>query len=78
MWPVCSRDTVPTATLHYEADGETAGGGFAALFVPVEGREAPAQTSFDGVERLADGRVRLAVTVAGARREVTTRGFEAE
>jgi len=78
MWPVGSRDTVPMATLHYEAHGATAARGFGALFVPLNGREAPPQTSFDGVERLTDGRVRWQVSVAGQQRTLTTRSFEAE
>jgi len=77
MWPVYGHDTEPTATLHYEAGGTTAERGFAALFVVVdEAGASPA--SFDQIQRLSDGRVRLQVSVAGQQRELTTRSLGAK
>ena len=78
MWPVYSRDTTSTATLHYKADATTAARGFGALFVPLDSREVPPATSFGQIERLADGRVRLQVRVAGNQRELTTRSYKVE
>ncbi len=72
MWPVSSRDTVPTTTLHYEADSDVAARGFAALLVPFEGRKPPRNTQADAIERLDEGRVRLRVTVGGATHVLTT------
>jgi imidazole glycerol phosphate synthase subunit HisF len=46
--------------------------GFAALFVPVTAAEDTRDVSFETVERLADCRVRLTVSVDGGRREVVT------
>ena len=75
LWPSYTRDAMPTATLHYQGDATAAEGGFSALFVPLKDRAVPEETSLDRVERLDDGRVRLYVTVAGNRRELTTRAF---
>ena len=78
MWPVSSRDTVPTVTLHYQTDGQTAAAGFVALIVPVDGRDVPPDTSLDRLEPLEGGNVRLHVTVAGNSRVLTTRAFDAD
>jgi hypothetical protein len=77
MWPVSSRDTIPTVTLHYEADAATAMRGFAAMFVPVTGSEDARGVSFEAIERLADGRARLTVSVNGHRRELVTQAASA-
>ncbi|HJN13923.1 MAG TPA: heparinase II/III family protein, partial [Armatimonadota bacterium] len=76
MWPVSSRDTLPTATLHYEAGPDTAARGFAALLLPFEGRKPPSTARVDEIERLSGGRVRLRVSVAGGTRVLTTLGPE--
>ncbi len=65
---------IPTRLLHYQADPKTASRGFAALFVPFEGKTPPENTWIDRIERLPDNRVRLHVTVEGHPRQITTVG----
>jgi len=71
MWPDYGHETEPTATLHFEAAAATARRGFAALFVVADGAEPPRAT-FEGVDRLPGGRVRLRVLVNGKQRALTT------
>ena len=74
-WLVYGGQGLPTQVLHYEADPETASRGFAALLVPLKQGESTASISLDHVESLADGRVRLRITISGRSRAVVTRKF---
>ncbi len=65
-------------TVHYEADAAVASRGFGALFVPFDGQVQLGGTALERIERLADGRVRLVVTVAGKRRELTTHDLKGD
>lgn len=75
MWLKYGGAPTSTTMVHFRADAQTASGGFASLFVPVQSEAELAGEHFIEAHRLPDGKVRLRVKVNGVECTLHTRTF---
>jgi len=74
QWRKYGARPIDTAILHFQANGETAGRGFAALLIPFQASQPP-NAAFNKVDCRSDGTTELTVSIDGEMFKLTTRRF---